>query len=119
VFPYVAGDTPVTGDWSGDGRTKIGVFRNGFWFLDNNGNGTFDGTNAGQDTLFGFGGNPGDIPVFGDWNGDGRTKIGVYRGGFWFLDFNGSGSYEGTGPGGDRFNAFGGPPGSQLLLGRW
>ena len=28
--------------------------------------------------------------------------------GFWVLDFNGNGTYDATGPGGDRFIAFGG-----------
>ncbi|CDH44284.1 hypothetical protein [Candidatus Contendibacter odensensis] len=29
-----AGDLPVAGDWNGTGVAKIGVFRNGQWFLD-------------------------------------------------------------------------------------
>jgi hypothetical protein len=27
-------DIPVTGDWNGNGVTKIGIFRNGLWYLD-------------------------------------------------------------------------------------
>ena len=42
---------------------------------------------------------PGDIPIMGDWNGDGRTKIGVVRviNGelHWYLDWNGNGIWEG------------------------
>jgi len=34
---------PVTGDWNGTGTTKIGVFSNGTWYLDMNGNGVWDG----------------------------------------------------------------------------
>ena len=30
-------------------------------------------------------GQPGDIPVVGDWNGSGRTFIGVVRGNRWLL----------------------------------
>ena len=36
------GGIPVTGDWNGDGTTKIGVFIDGRWFLDLNGNGVWD-----------------------------------------------------------------------------
>ena len=31
------------------------------------------------DRSFAFGGVPGDIPIVGDWNRVGRSKIGVYR----------------------------------------
>jgi hypothetical protein len=33
----------------------------------------------------------GDLPVVGDWNGDGIATIGVFRGGLWFLDTDGDG----------------------------
>jgi len=71
------GDQPVAGDWTGNGTTRIAVFRNGLWYVDLNGNGTWDGINGG-DAIYGFG-LPGDIAVVGDWNGDGRTKLGVFR----------------------------------------
>jgi len=63
VYVYgVAGDTPVTGDMTGTGTTRIGVFRNGLWKLDTNGNHTED---AGDyQTTFGI---AGDIPVPGQW----------------------------------------------------
>ena len=35
---------PITGDWNGDGKAEIGVFVNGIWYLDFNGNGDWDGT---------------------------------------------------------------------------
>ena len=42
----MSGDIPVTGDWTGNGVSKIGVFRpsTGEWFLDLNGNGKWDGS---------------------------------------------------------------------------
>jgi hypothetical protein len=83
-------DTPVVGDWNGDGFTQIGVFRNGTWYLDINGNGTWD---AGIDSIASFG-QLGDLPAVGDWNGDGLTQIGVFRNGTWYLDINGNGAWD-------------------------
>ncbi len=44
---------------------------------------------AGGDALFGFG-IASDIPVTGDWDGDGITDVGVVRNGKWYLDLNGN-----------------------------
>ena len=62
-----AEDLPVTGDWSGTGASRIGVFRaaTGEWMLDLNGNGQWDGCDVDL-CLSGFGG-AGDIPVVGKW----------------------------------------------------
>jgi len=38
--------------------------------------------------MYSFGGFPGDVPVVGDWNGDGRTKTAIVRHGQWTLDVN-------------------------------
>ncbi len=89
-----AGFIPVAGDWNGDGKAKIGVFVNGNWYLDYNGNGVWDGTPT--DKYYHFGAS-GYLPVTGDWNGDGKTKIGVVYGSKnWFLDYNGNGTWDGT-----------------------
>ena len=85
-------DRPVTGDWDGNGLTQIGLFRDGVWFLDYNGNGHWDGTV--QDQVIASFGQTGDLPVAGDWNGDGISEIGVFRSGAWYLDYNGNGVYE-------------------------
>jgi hypothetical protein len=71
-------DTPVTGDWDGDGEDTIGVYRDGKWFLSNS------ITTPSVDHSFWWGW-PDDIPVTGDWNNDGKDTIGVYRDGRWFL----------------------------------
>ena len=111
------GDIAIVGDWNGDGHAKAGIYHNGFWLLDYNGNGQWDGA-AGGDRFIALGGNgPGEIPVVGDWNGDGRTKIGFYYNGFWALDYNGNGQWDGT-AGGDRFIALG-SPGSTPVVGDW
>lgn len=90
--------------------SKIGVFRGGQWFLDKNGNKAWD---AGIDTTPAFGA-PGDIPVTGDWNGDGTTKIGTVRGNTWFLDKNGNGVWDA----GDVSYSFG-IPGDTFVTGDW
>jgi hypothetical protein len=117
VFPFGApGDTPVRGDWNGDGVTTVGVFRDGGYQLtDTNGTGgavqsiqlqgailpgTGDWEGVGADLLEGVQGNlftqctdlaclqparqfafgiAGDVPLAGDWDGDGIDTVGVYR----------------------------------------
>jgi Cysteine-rich secretory protein family/Carboxypeptidase regulatory-like domain len=93
------GDIPVVGDWNGNGKDEIGVFRNvngvGEWILDTNGDGVYD---AG-DTVFTFGLGT-DKPVVGDWNGDGKDEVGVFRNvngvGQFILDTNGDQQYDAT-----------------------
>src|SRR5690606_28600497 len=74
-----ADDVPVTGDWDGDGRDGIGVYRVGRWHLrDDPG----PGGHTGALPLYGY---AGDVPVTGDWEGDGRDGVGVFRDGEWHL----------------------------------
>ena len=124
-FGGITGDVPVVGDWSATGTSKIGIFRYGYyWLLDYNGNGSFDGTGPGQDKAFPFGGVPGDVPVVGDWNGDGRGKVGVFRTScfscgtpnfFWVLDTNGDELFDGA----DQAFAFGGVMGDVPVVANW
>jgi len=79
-----SGDIPVIGDWDGTGRKRIGVFRNGTWILDTNGNGVLDAT----DQVVSFG-QAGDVPVLGDWTGSGQIKLGLFRSGTFILDLSG------------------------------
>jgi hypothetical protein len=92
-----AEDTPIIGDWNGDGLDDVGIYRPGVtrFFLDLNGNGLWDGTPT--DGIFPFG-IAGDVPIIGDWNGDGVDEIGVYRPGAarFYLDLNGNNLWDGT-----------------------
>src|SRR5271157_1287610 len=98
-FGGLPDDIPVVGDWNGDGKSKAGIYRrNGTWLLDSNCNGEFDYPNSSHpDKVIVFPGKPGDIPVVGDWNGDGRPKLGFVRDHCrWLLDLNGDNQF---GPG--------------------
>jgi hypothetical protein len=65
------------------GNETIGVYRNGVFYLKNN-------NSAGvADIAFAYG-QSGDIPLAGDWNGDGTTTVGVYRNGVFYLKNNNS-----------------------------
>ena len=65
----------VAGDWNGDGKTEISVYKDGMWYLDTDGSGTW---NAG-DRANNFGAS-GWVSSAGDWNGDGKIEIGVTNG---------------------------------------
>ena len=105
IFGY-DDDTPITGDWNGDGKDEIGVHRDagdvGYFIQDYNGNGYID--DGDQFIIFGQGT---DTPIIGDWNGDGKDQIGVHRAvgnaGYFIQDYNPNGYWDG----GDRFSVFG------------
>ena len=89
----VIGDIPVVGDWGGDDDDNIGVFRPNhsdtgltMFFLD------LDNSGGSADQSVAFG-EPDDLPVIGDWDGDGDDNIGLYRPGsttgvlaLWYLE---------------------------------
>lgn len=77
-------DTPVAGDWNGDGIDQIGIFRSGTWVLDVEG----DGRRKPGEEQFEFG-QPGDQPVVGDFDGDGIDEVAVVRGDEWIIDIDG------------------------------
>lgn len=108
-----ADEQPVAGDWNGSGTSKIGVYRDGVWLLDYNGNGVWDG--PGIDRLVFFGG-AGFVPAVGDWNGSGTQKIGAYRDGLWLLDYDGNFSWGGASQ--DKLVFFG-APGYLPVTGDW
>jgi len=87
------GDQAFTGDFTGDGISTIGVYRDGKWFIDKTGTGKWD-ENAVFVNNADFGLGPGGIPVIGDWNGDGIDKIGLFVDGVWFLDTTGDFTFD-------------------------
>jgi hypothetical protein len=112
------GDIPVVGDWNGDSHTKVGIFRNvnglGEFVLDTNGDRVFDA--GDQVFFFGLGT---DHPIVGDWDGSGRSKIGVVRDNgqgtlVFSLDFNGDGVFDV----GDQVFTFG-RSGDKVVIGDW
>ena len=114
----IGGDLQVVGDWTGNGITRIGVFRQntGRWYLDKNNNGVLEACTI--DLCQGpFGGN-GDRAVVGDWSGNGKTKIGIYRASTnrWAIDYNGDGKWNSTPT--DKVWAFGAAT-DQQVVGDW
>jgi hypothetical protein len=110
------GDTPVVGDWNGNGQTKIGVMTpQAVWLVDFNGNFTWDGAIIDRQAHWG---SPGDKPVVGDWNGSGQTKFGIFNPtqAVWLLDLNGNFAWDG--PPVDRQFSWG-SPGDIPVLGDW
>ena len=69
----VAHGLPIAGDFNGDGFSQIGVFADGQWFIDLDGDGQWD-----IHDLWAKLGHRGDLPVTGDWDGDGKHDIGIY-----------------------------------------
>jgi hypothetical protein len=108
---------PVVGDWNGDGRTKIGVYYNGFWYLDYDGNGVWDGGVNDKQYNFGWAAT-GVTPMLGDWNSDGRTKVGIYYNGLWYLDYDGNGIWDG-GVNDKQYNFGWAATGVTPMLGDW
>ena len=84
-------DTPIAGDWNGDGIDQIGVFRGGLWLLDVDGDGRW--TKHDRSAEFG---RPGDEPVVGDFNGDEIDDIAIVRGDTWIIDSDGDGRITGN-----------------------
>jgi hypothetical protein len=64
----LCGDRPLLGDWTGDGRTDLGVFRS-------SSTANLFYQRKGTATTYVTWGRPGDVPVTGDFDGDGKTEV--------------------------------------------
>lgn len=78
TFGGQPGDLPLSGDWNADGRSDIGVFRDGTFHLALLKAAPVVGTLVETITPFNFG-QAGDRPVAGDWDGDGKDEVGLFR----------------------------------------
>jgi hypothetical protein len=76
-FPAL-GDTPVVGDFDGDGKADPGIWRasQGVWIIPQS-------SSNYTSYLFCQWGQSGDTPIVGDFDGDGKADIGFYRNGLW------------------------------------
>jgi hypothetical protein len=86
TFTYgTAHDVQVTGDWDGNGTRTPGIVRkvngNWVWYLRNGaGGGAADVAPFAYGKPYPIAGaDAGDVPVVGDWNGDGKDSPGVVR----------------------------------------
>ncbi|HEY6000167.1 MAG TPA: carboxypeptidase regulatory-like domain-containing protein, partial [bacterium] len=124
----VAGADVAGADFAGISRAPLsclGLYRvvsgMGGWMIDQNGNRRWD--TAGGDALVSWIVRPGDIPVVGDWNRDGRSEMGLYRlangKAIWFLDVNGNGVWEAPPAGADRTVVWPGGAGQLPAVGDW
>ncbi|MCS6925425.1 MAG: malectin domain-containing carbohydrate-binding protein [Candidatus Binatia bacterium] len=113
------GDLPLVGNWTGNGKGSIGVITSatGLWQLDVNGNGVFDG--CADDACAGPFGEPGDLPVVGNWIDRASVTLGVFTPGTgtWRLDTNGNGVFDGCGV--DRCLGPLGQSGDLPVVGDW
>jgi uncharacterized delta-60 repeat protein len=91
--------------------TRVGVHRDNTFYLDADGDLNFD---AAIDRYSNFG-TPADIPVIGNWNGDGHDQIGIRRDNTFYLDYNDNMAWEYPG---DIFGNFGVAT-DAILIGDW
>jgi subtilisin family serine protease len=87
----------------------IGVYLpNGTWYLRNS------NSTGGADITASFGGDANDLPVVGDWNGDGMDTIGVYRNSTGFFILSNSNTAPAV-----NYEVLLGNPGDTPFAGRW
>src|SRR5262249_15062494 len=79
------------------------------WIIDTDG----DGRLTDKDEHFTFG-QKGDIPVVGDFTGEGIDEVGVYRNGKWIIDTNHNHRIDAQ----DKVFELGGP-GDKPVVGDW
>jgi hypothetical protein len=100
-------------------RDRIGIYRpsTGEWFLDRNGNGSWDDCQTDYCLRLFTGSDA--LPVVGDWNASGTTKVGLFAADSseWFIDANGKDTWDGCDV--DICASSFGVPTDVPLAGRW
>jgi len=114
TFGSSPGDVPVVGDINRDGKGDVAIFRSGTWYVDTEGN-YINHTGGGWTESFTFGASPGDVPVVGDINQDGRDDTAIFRSGTWYVDTEGD--YINETGGWDKSFTFGANPGDVPVVG--
>jgi N-acetylmuramoyl-L-alanine amidase len=100
---YVRRATPL-------GGTTTGAFANGSWAVTNR---NVDQEQPRSFTRLSFGRQRGDVPIVGDWNGDGVHEVGIVRGNVFHLR-------AGNGPGSPVLRRFAfGRAGDRFVVGDW
>jgi M6 family metalloprotease-like protein len=93
----IGDDVSVKGDFDGDGRTELAVYRpsTGEWFIRN----SSAGYAVGAGNWYFQWGLGGDLPIVGDFDDDGKAEITVYRPttGEWFIRYSSLGYNVGAG----------------------
>jgi len=89
--PGLIGQTPVAGDFDGDGvvdTAEVGI--TSFGYL----NWRVRGSKGQGTEVWQLWGLKGDIPVPGDYDGDGRDDRAVFRDGIWYILYTGTGDVD-------------------------
>ena len=92
-----AGDVPVPRDYFNEGKLRLAVWRpsNGMWYIKGKGNNRWNQSEGNLEIQCGLNG---DVPVPGDYYGDGKIRLAVWRpsNGNWYIKGLGNNRWSNT-----------------------